>query len=54
MALATGRLRNATVTSKTPLELLHISADEFEKLLDRRPALREAMLARINAVAATA
>lgn len=54
MALASGRLRNATVTSTTPLELLHISAPQFAKLLDRHPALREAMLARINAVAATA
>lgn len=54
MALATGRLRNATVTSTTPLDLLHITADNFAALLDRRPALREAMLARINAVAATA
>lgn len=54
MALATGRLRNATVTSTTPLELLHIDAAEFNALLDRRPALREALLARMKAVAATA
>lgn len=54
MALATGRLRNATVTSTTPLELLHIDAAEFDKLLGRRPALREALLARMKAVAATA
>ena len=54
MALATGRLRNATVTSTTPLELLHIDAAEFTKLLERRPALREALLARMKAVAATA
>jgi CRP/FNR family cyclic AMP-dependent transcriptional regulator len=53
MALATGRLRNATVTSVTPLDLLHIDAAEFQALLDRRPALREALLARVNAVAAT-
>jgi CRP/FNR family transcriptional regulator, cyclic AMP receptor protein len=53
MALAQGRLRNATVTSATPLDLVHIDANEFAKLLDRRPALREALLARVNAVAAT-
>lgn len=54
MALATGRLRNASVTATTPLELLHIDAAEFNALLDRRPALREALLARMKAVAATA
>jgi CRP-like cAMP-binding protein len=54
MALATGRLRNATVTSTTPLELLHIEAGEFNALLDRRPALRKALLASMNALAATA
>jgi CRP/FNR family cyclic AMP-dependent transcriptional regulator len=54
MALANGRLRNATVMSTTPLDLLHIDAVEFTALLDRRPALREALLARVNAVAATA
>lgn len=53
MALAQGRLRNATVTSATPLDLLHIDAAEFASLLDRRPKLREALLARMNAVAAT-
>jgi hypothetical protein len=53
MALAQGRLRNATVTSATPLDLVRIDATEFAKLLDRRPALREALLARVNAVAAT-
>jgi CRP-like cAMP-binding protein len=54
VALATGRLRNATVTSTTPLELAHIDAAQFTALLDRRPAVREALLARMNAVAATA
>jgi len=54
MALASGRLRNATVTATTPLDLLHIDARQFDALLDRRPALREAMLARMKAVAATA
>lgn len=54
MALAQGRLRNATVTSTTPLDLVHIDATEFAKLLDRRPALREALLSRVDAVTATA
>jgi CRP-like cAMP-binding protein len=54
VALASGRLRNATVSSTTPLELVHIDAGEFSALLERRPALREALLARMNAVAATA
>jgi CRP/FNR family transcriptional regulator, cyclic AMP receptor protein len=53
VALAQGRLRSATVTSATPLDLLHIDAAEFTSLLDRRPKLREALLARMNAVAAT-
>jgi len=54
MALASGRLRNATVTSSTPLDLLHIDVGQFDALLARRPALREALLARMKAVAATA
>ena len=53
VGVATGRLRNATVTSSTPLELLHIDAAAFNELLDRREALREALLARLDAVAAT-
>jgi len=40
------KLRNATVTSSTPLELLHIEATEFEALLDRRPGLKEVLLRR--------
>ena len=43
MALASGRLRNATVTSSTPLDLLHIDVGQFDALLARRPALREAL-----------
>lgn len=54
MGLVSGKLRNATVISTTPLELLHIDGSEFTDLLDRRPALREALLARMNAVASTA
>lgn len=52
MALATGRLRNATVTSTTPLDLLHIDVTQFRSLLDRRPALRTSMLARLAAATA--
>jgi CRP-like cAMP-binding protein len=53
VGLAQGRLRNATVSSTTPLDLLHIDGSEFAALLARRPALREAMLARVGALAAT-
>jgi CRP-like cAMP-binding protein len=52
VALATGRLRNANVTSTTPLDLLHIDIDQFRGLLDRRPALRASMLARLSAATA--
>jgi CRP/FNR family cyclic AMP-dependent transcriptional regulator len=45
VALATGKLRNATVTSITPLDLLHIDAADFEAATGRRPALRDAMAA---------
>lgn len=40
------KLRNASVTSMTPLDLLHVSADQFVGLLERRPALKAAFLAR--------
>jgi CRP/FNR family cyclic AMP-dependent transcriptional regulator len=46
VGVATHRLRNATVTSTTALDLLHIDGSEFSRLLERRPALRTAMLAR--------
>jgi len=46
MALATRQLRNASVTSTTPLDLLHINATDFARLVDSRPALRAALLAR--------
>ena len=52
MALATGRLRNATVTSTEPLDLLHLDAAEFRALLDRRPTLRASLLARLTAATA--
>ena len=51
MALANRQLRNATVTSTTPLDLLHIEAAEFARLVDGRPALREALLARAATMA---
>jgi CRP/FNR family transcriptional regulator, cyclic AMP receptor protein len=52
MALATGRLRNATVTSTSPLDLLHIDVNEFRSLLERRPTLRTSLLARLAAATA--
>lgn len=54
MALARGRLRNARVTSTTSLDLLHIDADQFTRLIDRRPALRATLLARIESEASRA
>lgn len=51
MALANRQLRNATVTSTTPLELLHIDATEFERLVNSRPTLRAALLARAATMA---
>ena len=51
MALASGHLRNATVTSTSPLELLHVDATEFERLINSRPALRAALLARAATMA---
>jgi CRP/FNR family cyclic AMP-dependent transcriptional regulator len=50
--LASRKLRNATVTSTTPLDLLNIPADDFEALIERRPALRTAFLARLREVSA--
>lgn len=38
------KLRNAQVTSTTPLDLLHINAEQFTALIDRRPALKSAFL----------
>lgn len=45
VALTGGGLRNATVVAQTPLELLHIDAPQFRKLLDERPGLRAAISA---------
>ena len=52
VALATGRLRNATVTSVEPLDLLHLDVAQFRDLLDRRPSLRASLLARLTAATA--
>jgi CRP/FNR family cyclic AMP-dependent transcriptional regulator len=46
-ALARGRLRNGRITSTTSLDLLHIDAGQFTRLVDRQPALRATLLARI-------
>jgi CRP/FNR family cyclic AMP-dependent transcriptional regulator len=40
------KLRNASVMSTTPLDLLHIDAEQFGPLLERRPALKKAFSAR--------
>jgi CRP-like cAMP-binding protein len=52
--LASHKLRNASVTSTTPLELLHINAEEFTELIKRRPAIKAALLARTEAAATAA
>ena len=52
-ALATGKLRNANVSAKTPLDLLHLDAAAFEAVTGRRPALRDALLSRSPASSAT-
>lgn len=44
--LAGHKLRNASVTSTTALDLLHIDAAQFTDLIERRPALKEAFLSR--------
>jgi CRP/FNR family cyclic AMP-dependent transcriptional regulator len=49
--IAGHKLRNASVTSITPLELLHIDAEEFTALIERRPGLKAAMLSRTREAA---
>jgi len=49
--LAGHKLRNAMVSSTTPLDLLHINAEDFEALIERRPALKDAFLSRTAAAA---
>jgi CRP-like cAMP-binding protein len=44
--LAGHKLRNATVTSTTELDLLHVDAEQFNELIERRPALKAAFLSR--------
>jgi CRP/FNR family transcriptional regulator, cyclic AMP receptor protein len=53
--LAGHKLRNASVTSTTPLDLLHVDGDQFADLIARRPALKAAFLSRTaHAAEATA
>jgi CRP/FNR family transcriptional regulator, cyclic AMP receptor protein len=42
-ALRRGKLRSATVTTMGPAEVLRIECDDFARLLDEIPALRETM-----------
>ena len=42
-ALRRGKLRSATVTTMGPAEVLRIERDDFARLLDKIPALRETM-----------
>jgi CRP/FNR family transcriptional regulator, cyclic AMP receptor protein len=42
-ALRRGKLRSATVTTTGPAEVLRIERDDFARLLDEVPALREIM-----------
>jgi CRP/FNR family transcriptional regulator, cyclic AMP receptor protein len=42
-ALRRGKLRSATVTTTGPAEVLRIERDDFARLLDQVPALREIM-----------
>jgi CRP/FNR family cyclic AMP-dependent transcriptional regulator len=41
--LKRGKLRNATVTTTGPAEVLRIERDDLARLVDELPALREAM-----------
>jgi CRP/FNR family cyclic AMP-dependent transcriptional regulator len=42
-ALRRGKLRNATVTTTGKAEVLHVARDDFDRLLNEIPALRETM-----------
>jgi CRP/FNR family transcriptional regulator, cyclic AMP receptor protein len=44
--LAGHKLRNATVTSRTELDLLHMTEGQFAGLINRRPNLKAVFLAR--------
>lgn len=46
-ALRRGKLRNATVTTTGRAEVLHVARDDFARLLDEIPALRETMEATV-------
>jgi CRP-like cAMP-binding protein len=54
VGVAGHKLRNATVTSTSAMELLHIDASEFTKLIDRRPGLKSVLLARTKPAAKAA
>jgi CRP/FNR family cyclic AMP-dependent transcriptional regulator len=47
-ALRRGTLRNATVTTTGKAEVLHISRDDLDRLLNEIPALRETMDATVQ------
>lgn len=55
-ALLRGKLRSATVTTTGRAEVLHVTRDDLNRLLDEIPALRAAMDATVarHAPAATA
>jgi CRP/FNR family transcriptional regulator, cyclic AMP receptor protein len=42
-ALRRGKLRNATVTTTGKAEVLHVARDDFDRLLNETPALRDTM-----------
>ena len=42
-ALRRGKLRNATVTTTGKAEVMHVARDDFDRLLNEVPALRETM-----------
>lgn len=44
MALVAGQLRTATVLARTDAELVRLSRADFEKLADRNPGLRDAVI----------
>jgi CRP-like cAMP-binding protein len=46
LGLVGHKLRSATVTSTTSLDLLHLQANDFREILKRRPKLKEIFLAR--------
>lgn len=43
IGIAAHRLRTGTVTALTPLDMLHLTAEGFQKLYDELPAFRDAV-----------